>query len=87
MDSVFRLIFRRFIRQFGRTLFFWVIVPIAVIILFNLLALLAAYVECQTFGSVQWGCRTPFYIQGLVCRNLTSVTTIPCINPGAKREF
>ena len=54
MDSVFQLIIRRFLRQFGRTLLFWVIVPIAVIIVFNLLMLSAAYVECRTFGSVTW---------------------------------
>ena len=65
MDSVFQLIIRRFLRQFGRTLLFWVIVPIAVIIVFNLLMLLAAYVECRTFGSVTWGYRTPLNIRGM----------------------
>jgi|RhiMetdeSRZDD1v2_1073273.scaffolds.fasta_scaffold856160_1 hypothetical protein len=67
MGSVFQLIIRRFVRQFGRTLLFWVIVPTAVVIIFNLLMLLAAYVECRTFGSVTWGYRTPFNIRGFVC--------------------
>jgi hypothetical protein len=67
MDSAFQLIIRRFVRQLGRTLLFWIVVPIAVLVVFNLLMLLAAYVECRTFGSVTWGYRTPFNIQAFVC--------------------
>ena len=67
MDSVYRLIIRRLIRQFGHTLAFWIVVPIAVLIVFNLLAFLAAYVECRAFGSVTWGYRTQLSIRGFVC--------------------
>ena len=67
VDSAFQLIIRRFVRQLGRKLLFWVIVPIAVLIVFNLFTLLAAYVECRAFGSVTWGYRTPFNIRGFVC--------------------
>ena len=58
---------RRFVRQLRRTVLFWVVVPIAVLIVFNLLKLFAAYVECRTFGSVTWGYRAPFNIRGFVC--------------------
>src|SRR5437773_9714820 len=44
---VFQVIIRRFVQQLGRTLLFWVIVPIAVLIVFNLFTLLAAYMECR----------------------------------------
>ena len=67
MESVVQLIIRRFFRQLGRTLLFWAVVPIAVLIVFNLLMLLVACVECRTFGSVTWGYCTPFNIRGFVC--------------------
>ena len=48
--SVVKLILQRFTRQLGRTLFFWVVIPILILVVFNLLALLAAYIECRVLG-------------------------------------
>jgi hypothetical protein len=64
--SVFTLILQRFIRRLGPRLFFWVVVPILVIVIFNLLMLLAAYVECRAFG-VAHVSRTPTGFRSFVC--------------------
>jgi hypothetical protein len=50
--AVLKLILQRFIREFGRSVFSWLVVPILVLITLNLFMLMVVYMECWSITAV-----------------------------------
>jgi len=77
--AVLKLILQRFVREFGRSVFSWLVVPILVLITLNLFMLMVVYMECWSITAVD-GTRSftaPFaadailYLKRRKCRKLS----------------
>ncbi len=66
--TVFKLILRRFLQQFGRTFTYWIVLPIVVVLAINVFLAIAAYIECRALGKVTTFTRG-FPSQAYVCNS------------------
>jgi hypothetical protein len=57
--TVFKLILTRFFQKLGPSLLWFVLVPIGVVVLFNVLMWITAYVECLTLDKSAYWDRMP----------------------------